>query len=244
MTPEASAPSATYSLSWGPSVSSSAAWHRQPHSPPSCFLYPAKLNKSTTTFVWRERKKVDLQISIKLWQVRWLIYSLTNESIEGGIIHIPKNIYIYSGNLNYIFHSQRCTSSLRSCSTPPFKQLKIPPTLQHISIYSWALSYHYCRAVTLLWIKEDGKGLERWVVHFISLCWDEMQNSVESNVKEQKKRNGEWKAFTCCGKCGVALTVQTLLCNKPTLRNELVEIRSMIKSFTYSTPQLLYVKIK
>lgn len=40
-------------------------------------------------------KEVALQINIKLWQVTWLINSLTNESIKGGIIHIPKKLYIY-----------------------------------------------------------------------------------------------------------------------------------------------------
>lgn len=76
-----------------------------------------------------------------------------------------------------------------------------------------------------------------------------MQNQVEGNGKKWKKE-GSRKHSPAVGNVGLDLHLkwkqfffflQTFLCNKPTVRNELVEL---IKPLTYSTPQLLYVKIK
>lgn len=71
--------------------------------------------------------------------------------------------------------------------------------------------------------------------------WRVMKGVEERGEREALARGGNCRT---CSSDRSSFSSTRFPCNELTFRNELVERRSAMKSSTYSTPQLLYVKIK
>lgn len=174
------APPATYSLSRGPSVSSSAAWQQQPRSSPSCSLHTAKLNKSTTTLTWGGRKG---WWSNSQHNTRLKI-EFTNESTKGGIIHFPIKWYKAQFKLYNLSFSKMHSALLLSGNR------KHHPPFSHICTYN--VPELRVAVIAVLWqcsgkkrMDEGSKG--RW---YISFCRGGMGCGAKWRGTKKSKTGG------------------------------------------------------